>query len=57
MYSAFAFLLLYCSGERASSSSDAFIARFTRCLLCRLASMSNMSIVMRRWGMKFLGSS
>ena len=55
MPSAVAFLLLYCLGARASSSSTVFIAIFPRCLLWRLASISNIIIVMRRCVTKLLG--
>ena len=55
MSAAFDFLLLYCSGSRAYSSSDFLIANFPRCLLCSLVSTLNSSVGLRRGGMNSPG--
>ena len=55
MSAAFDFLLLYCSGSRAYSSSDFLIANFPRCLLCSLVSTLNSSVGLRRGGYELSG--
>ena len=48
--------LTYCSDARFSISSAFFIYCILRCLLCRLASISNNNIGCRRYGLWLLGS-
>ena len=50
------FLLLYCSGARASSSSAVFIVIFPTFLLWMLTSIYNRIIDLRWWGLKPLVS-